>query len=331
MHDPGCAATILAGAAPPDPTTPPVAATLSDDLRHIVFRSAAPPVERTPRVPAAPSAPTSRDGARTRSLLEPPLAEFYEKVFGRHALQGSHYRESVLRRRAPASLRAVGAPDVVRASALLDRDPGAAARALHAVAIGVSSFFRDPAVFDGLREQLQRMASARPTGLRVLSIGCSDGRELYSVAMLLDEVGALHAASLAGIDCRASAIREAGAGVYPRKQVEAIPTSLRPSFFVPVRRGREEMVRVRSDLRARCRWTVADAFSFGAGEHWDVVLCRNLLIYLTPEAGAGLWRRLRDMLTPDGLLVAGKAERPPTTSGLRRVGHCLYRRLGAEA
>jgi chemotaxis protein methyltransferase CheR len=89
--------------------------------------------------------------------------------------------------------------------------------------------------------------------------------------------------------------------------------------------------RHRITLRAHCRWSVGDAFRLppevdGAGTR-DLVLCRNLAIYLTPESAADLWERCLAQLRPGGLLVTGKAERPPAhiRPALERVGPCIYR------
>ena len=296
----------------------------SHTLRHVVFRGAAPPrpVGRHTR-PASASIPVTESTAAA-TPLGAPLAEFYERLFARANLRADRYRDAVLRRREVACLRAVGVRDLSAASALLERDPAAVHRALHAVAIGVTSFFRDPAVFASLESPLRELAEARAEGVRVLSVGCSDGRELYSVAMLLDALG-IRSAALDGVDCRESAVRAAAAGVYPASQVEGIPTVFRTAGFVASPSCPDE-ARVRPELRARCRWQVADAFTLPADGDYDVVLCRNLLIYLTPDAAAELWLRLRDMLAPGGILVVGKAERPSANVALHRIAPSLYQK-----
>jgi len=290
----------------------------------VVFRGAPPP-----RPAGLHTRPASASVAATESPaaaipLHAPLAEFYERLFARANLRADRYRDTVLRRREAACLRAVGVRDLRAASALLERDPAAVHRALHAVAIGVTSFFRDPAVFASLESPLRELAEARAEGVRALSVGCSDGRELYSVAMLLDALG-IRAAALDGVDCRESAVRAAAAGVYPAGQLEGIPTAFRTAGFMASPNRSDEM-RVRPELRTRCRWHVADAFALPTDGDYDVVLCRNLLIYLTPDASAELWLRLRDMLAPGGILVVGKAERPPANIALRRIAASLYQK-----
>ena len=74
------------------------------------------------------------------------------------------------------------------------------------------------------------------------------------------------------------------------------------------------------------RWRTGDVLTLPEPGTWDLVLCRNLAIYLQPEAASGLWRRLGASLRPGGLLALGKAERPTGASDLAAVGPCLYRR-----
>ena len=60
---------------------------------------------------------------------------------------------------------------------------------------------------------------------------------------------------------------------------------------------------------------------------WDVILCRNLVIYLTPEAANGYWKELAHVLKPHGCLVTGKTERPSAETGLARLSRYVYARV----
>jgi chemotaxis methyl-accepting protein methylase len=81
---------------------------------------------------------------------------------------------------------------------------------------------------------------------------------------------------------------------------------------------------VDSSLSRAVHWQVADAFSFESRHPWDLILCRNLAIYLHAATAARLWNRLWNMLAPGGYLVVGKAEKP--TVGFIRVAPCVYRK-----
>lgn len=197
---------------------------------------------------------------------------------------------------------------------------------MDALLIGVTSFFRDPLAFEELADFLRRRGREK-AGLRVLSVGCSDGCEVYSTAMLLDRLGLLEGTSLLGIDCRASAIETARRGTYSTASVEQLDDEAAARWLEPAGglRGRDH-VRIAARLREACSWRMADAFTLADADAADVVLCRNLLIYLTPSAADEMWATLARLVRPGGALMVGKAERAPAWTGLRRIGPCLYTR-----
>jgi chemotaxis protein methyltransferase CheR len=262
-------------------------------------------------------------------------AAFFEALCNAWGLTASRYRDSILLRRQNACLRALRATSPVSGAFLMSRDQRASERALGAVMIGVTEFFRDSAVFEALRPWVRALREDSVT-LNALSIGCSDGSELYSLGILLAEEGMLDSSRLRGLDCRPTAIETARQGIYPATAVAGIDASRRANFFVPVARTglsvqKVPRVRVAEEVRMACEWRVADAFSLAPEPDqpaMDIILCRNLAIYLKPDAATELWERCIACLRPGGLLITGKAERPPSgfRAALRRLGTCMYRR-----
>jgi chemotaxis methyl-accepting protein methylase len=301
-------------------TTPDTGASARN--RHIVFVSdtmQASPAPVAAHRPLPASRPLTSD---PRDIIDPGTVRFYRRLFELRGLDMERYRAAVLARRERACLRAIGAADALEATVTIDRDERSADLGLQAVMIGVTSFFRDPRTFAALRDVASRLASARPDGLRVLSVGCSDGSELYSLAIHLAELG-IPAAEVAGVDCRRDAIAAAREGVYPRASVQHLPPGIQARYFTGAD-SRPGSVRVIAPLRDRCRWWVGDAFALPAAEPYDLVSCRNLAIYLDPRAARQLWAGLAEQTRAGGILVVGKAERPFQLPGLRRVGPCLY-------
>lgn len=246
-------------------------------------------------------------------------------VLERAGLDPAVYRATPLRRRTSACLRAMRTESEGIAQARLTTDPGLADVALNALLIGVSEFFRDPMVFDALRTIVIPALAARARPIRVASIGCSSGAELYSVAMQLAEAGALHRSTLLGVDCRPTAVSLARAGVF----ADASLTSLRPDLQTRYFEAAVGGWRVVDALRRRTSWHVLDATRDLPPGRWDVVLCRNLVIYLQTRTADMLFERLGRQLAPGGFLVVGHAERPPASLKLTHVARCIYRTYGA--
>ncbi|HWH72167.1 MAG TPA: protein-glutamate O-methyltransferase CheR [Candidatus Sulfotelmatobacter sp.] len=243
-------------------------------------------------------------------------------LFQAARLDAGAYRPQALQRRLLACLRVLRVASPEAARALLEQKPELLPQALSAVLIGVSEFFRDPNVFEQLRQSVLPELLQGRRGLRVYSAGCSAGQELYSMALLLAELGVLSTSCLLGIDCRPKAIAQAQAGWFPATDLTGVSPKFRQRYFqlTGVR------TRVAPALRRQVCWRVGNLLTDSPpGTDWDVVLCRNVAIYLQPDQ-TGLWARLADQLRPGGVLVTGKAERPPAGLPLSRIFPCIYQR-----
>jgi chemotaxis protein methyltransferase CheR len=292
--------------------------TICDRFRNVRFQGRL--TERARELPSRPA--LDRSGATVCDVATEDLA-FLGDLFERAGLNLGRYRLTPLRRRVKACCRALRVPSVSDAQAMVRREPQAVPRAIDAVVLGVSEFFRDEAVFEELRTHVLPELAAVNRRLRVISIGCSDGRELYSIAMLLAEMDLLARCSLHGIDCRAEAVTQARAGRFSGAALEVVPDYLRARYFVADKSG---YYQVRPDIRSRTTWSVANVFSLPALPACDLVLFRNLTIYLEPNWAAQAWRRVLPLIRPGGILVAGKAERPPDNADLLRLSPCIFRR-----
>ena len=220
----------------------------------------------------------------------------------------------------PASGRC--AATVADARRAIDESPRLARVALTTLLIGVTHFFRDAHVFDHLAERVLPRLAARCRRLRVWSVGCSDGPELYSLAMLLADLGLLDRCDLLGTDCRPDAVERARQGFYDDAAVRGIPAALRDRHM----NCEGGHWRVGQRLRDAAQWRTTDILALREPGLWDLVLCRNLAIYLQPPAAAGLWRRLEAAVRPGGVLALGKAERPDCARQFIELGPCLYHR-----
>ena len=251
---------------------------------------------------------------------EPVAGGLPARSLTHHGLDPARYRHRPLERRLGACLRALGVSSEVAAWERVESDRAAQAVALNTLLIGVSSFFRDAAVFEVIRTTVVDVLKRLGRPPRVWSVGCSTGTELYSVAMILEREGLLDGAELLGTDCRADAIWSAREGVFERDHVANLDARTRDRYFERTR----ATWRIASSLRNHTRWQVADATRVKQPGIWDLVLCRNLVIYLHEPAGRALLQDIASGLAPGGFLIVGRAERPADSRGLRAVGTCTY-------
>jgi chemotaxis protein methyltransferase CheR len=173
-----------------------------------------------------------------------------------------------------------------------------------------SSFFRDGRPFDHLGRLLPRLVAARPPGqaLRVWSAACSTGQEAYSVAMLVEEARAGlggRAVEILGTDISAEVVARARDGVFSQFEVQrGLPVRLL------VRHFRQDGTRWRIDpaLRALVRFEEGNLLGTPPRGPFDVIFCRNVLIYFDAPTKTRVLDMLAGRLAPDGVLYLGGAE-----------------------
>jgi chemotaxis protein methyltransferase CheR len=181
-----------------------------------------------------------------------------------------------------------------------------------AMATHETLFFRDRAPFDTLRDSfLPAFAAQRPEGrpLRVWSAAASTGQEAYSVAMLVREIGATlkgRSVEIVATDISESAIARARRGVYSAFEVQrGLPIRKLLEHFTQVEAGWQISAALRAMVDFQVFNLLDDFTSLG---RFDVVLCRNLLIYLDRPTKEALLARLAGALMPDGVLCLGGPE-----------------------
>ena len=230
-----------------------------------------------------------------------------------------------LRRRILAS----GAGDAANYLSLLERDE-AEWNALEAeVTIGETFFFRDAAQFDALRDTIlpaliaHRAAERR---LRIWSAGCSSGAEAYSVAILLRRLlGEAHRnwrISILGTDINERALATARAACFSPWALRGMTAADRDRDFLPAEGGRSWQLRPEHRTTARFeRGNLLDLLtnSLPAGmAGFDLILCRNVLIYLARAQVSAIVRALGGRLAQQGWMLLGHSEPDPAFSGFLR-------------
>jgi chemotaxis protein methyltransferase CheR len=249
--------------------------------------------------------------------------QFISWVFLQAGLDVDRYRVQPLKRRLSACLRALHAESEAQARQILEQRPDLLPTAIGVLFIGVTEFFRDSHVFEALRtEVLPQLASPIPTRpLRVWSAGCSNGAELYSIAILLAQRGFLEGSFLLGSDCRLDAIKEANAALFNERALQKIARSDCCLYFEKI----GSFWRPIELLRQHIHWKISDLAKGIEEGPWDIVLWRNMGIYLKAEAAEIIWRGLTAVLAPGGVIIVGRAERPPAALPLIQVNRCIYR------
>ena len=238
------------------------------------------------------------------------LLEYVEDELG---FATSHYNDSYLGRRITARMRRVDSPTFEAYLDLLstdDEEPGAL---LDAFSINVTGFFRNPPMWEALRPVLRELSESRRR-VRLWSAACSDGREAYSLAMqaLADPEVEESRVSITATDINQAALRRAEAGQYRSTRTTDIADQLSPLDDVDAYVDREgDRFAIRPAVKRLVEFRRHDLIRDDPLGPFDLVLCRNLFIYIDAGRKEPILETIEASLAPRGYLVIGMAETLP--------------------
>lgn len=245
----------------------------------------------------------------------------------------THYKRAMLGRRIARRMGLLQIPAMDVYIALLRKDRQEVSLLARDVLIGVSSFFRDPTVFETLsRDVVEPLVRAQPDGvpLRAWVAGCSTGEEAYTIAMLLLEAraaaGRKNAIQVFATDLDEASLATARAGVYPLDVAHDITEARLKAFFTP----KDDRYQVAKHLREVVVFSRHNLLSDPPFSKLDLLCCRNVLIYLDPVAQKKAMSAFSFALKAGGHLLLGKSESASGMTdifGLISSQDHLYQRL----
>lgn len=250
-------------------------------------------------------------------------------------------KQYLIERRLSPVARSLGFADLAAlVRALREKpDPDTARLVCEAMTTSESLFFRDGKPFDFLRDRIlpellaTRRASRR---LRFWSAGTATGQEAYSIAMLLADLDPRPAGwsfEILATDYSRAVLERARAGRYNHFEVQrGLPAHYLSRYFTPVDGGWQIADRIRRAVQFREGNLLEPFDDLGT---FDVIFCRNVLIYMEASARRGVIERLASALRPDGYLFLGAAELPfgltDRIEPVRGAGTAVYRPRPAAA
>ncbi|SFG07209.1 chemotaxis protein methyltransferase CheR [Halopelagius inordinatus] len=224
----------------------------------------------------------------------------------------SSYNNAYLDRRISARMRRCRIDDYESYEALLRDDTDEQNALLDSLSVNVTSFFRNPKVWESLRDVLAELTASGHT--RVWSAACSDGREAYSLAMLAHDDDRIDPANveILGTDIKPKILRAARHGEYRSSETNDLTEQLSPldDYERYIERDGKK-VQVTDEVRELVSFRNHDLVQETPPQTFDLVLCRNLFIYINSDAKRAIFETLGSALVPDGFLTIGMTETIP--------------------
>ena len=282
-----------------------------------------------------PGPPSSHDAGADGREPQALLSRVVGLLRTRTAHDFTLYKPGTLRRRIERRMGMAGAGgDVDRYLEILGSDSRELDLLVRDLLINVTSFFRDPGVFDALAEKIvpDLLRKRAPDHVvRIWIAGCSTGEETYSLVMLFREQIAATDSDVKlqvfASDVDADAVATAREGLYP----PAIEADVSPARLARFFSREEQGYRILPELRGTVIFAVQDVLSDPPFSRLDLVSCRNLLIYLGDEAQARVISLFNFALREGGVLLLGGAEsvtEPQDGFEVISKPHRLFRRVG---
>ncbi|MDO9445815.1 MAG: protein-glutamate O-methyltransferase CheR [Dehalococcoidia bacterium] len=239
------------------------------------------------------------------------------------------YKPQQMRRRITTFVQREAGGDTSVFLMRLQTDAALLAATRDMLTINVTDFFRDESQWDLLASDILPPLTAGRRGLRVWSAGCSRGQEPLSLAIALDRAGVLASSRILATDFDREVLAKAKlGGPYSREEMRGVPTADRAKYFQETPAGTIATRRLLSPIRFAEVNLLRDQFE----RSFDLIVCRNVMIYFENHVKSDLVRRFREALAPEGMLFIGATEAllGSDLAGFQRVGGNFYRRVSED-
>jgi chemotaxis protein methyltransferase CheR len=240
-----------------------------------------------------------------------------------------HYKDEQMKRRLDSWLVRTHKDSWKDYFQLLATDKSELEKFRNYLTINVTEFFRDPARWDFVRQEIlpyliKNSRSQHQTGgLKLWSAGCSIGTEAYTMAIMMDESAAGQKYSILATDLDRGALLKARArGPYSPDDIRGLSPIQRQKYLTPAPHHAVESLQ--KNINFQEQNLITDRFDTG----FDLIVCRNVVIYFTPETKETLYGKFSAALRPGGILFVGGTEIISGSAkfGLQNFGISFYKK-----
>jgi chemotaxis protein methyltransferase CheR len=238
------------------------------------------------------------------------------------------YKSQQMRRRLDAFVAKSNLP-VVAFCSILESSPEKRRELLDYMAINVSEYFRDLPQFNLLKNEILPRLFEQSTRLNIWSAACSCGQEPYSLAILLEEMSPLYRHRILATDIDESALNQArNGGPYNSYDIRNVDKLLVNKYFTKTPEGFWVNEKIKKKVIFQHHNILNDEFE----HNFDLIVCRNVIIYFSEEVRDELYRKFHSSLKPTGILFLGGSEvvLRPWDQGYSMLYPAFYKRINKD-
>lgn len=217
----------------------------------------------------------------------------------------TNYKNNQMERRIASLMNKNKITNLLAYHKLLESDADKLNEFINMLTINVSEFFRNSEKFAELEKTYLPELLKKKRNLKIWSAGCSIGAEVYSLAMILDKLGVLSGCQLIASDFDKNIIKKAQSGIYSQLEVGTVLPEYK-NYFTKVD---NDKFKVKDNIIASVKFEQRDLLNSRFEVGFDLILCRNVVIYFTDEAKDKLYDEFFKSLISGGILFIGSTER----------------------
>lgn len=250
---------------------------------------------------------------------------FISRIKRKTDIDLSQYKEAQMKRRLTTLRMKHGFSTFVQYGEALETNKTLMNEFLDRMTINVSEFWRNPGRWEVLMNTFLPKLLERNPKPKLWSAACSTGEEPYTLAMILAELGVLDKSILLATDLDNGVLAKAQEGIYLERSLREVPDKCRKSYFTPSEGAFRVSDKLKKAIAFRQQNLLYDKFDSG----FDLIVCRNVMIYFTEEAKSSLYHKFAAALKPGGLLFVGSTEQifSPAQYGFETADTFFYRRV----
>ena len=237
------------------------------------------------------------------------MAYDYEKfkaaILGLTKIDLNAYKERQMKRRIDALIAKHGINGYEDYVQVLKTDKARFEEFVNYLTINVSEFYRNPDQWQLMdREIIPELISKFGKNLKIWSAACSTGDEPYSLVMALSRHIPLNMIHITATDLDKQVIAKAKVGLYNEKSISAVPDDFKKKYFTKIGLSYQ----ISDEIKARVEFKEHNLLGNDYPKDYNMIVCRNVLIYFTEEAKDEVFRKFYQSLKPGGILFIGSTE-----------------------
>jgi len=231
---------------------------------------------------------------------------FKKKIASLINLDLNSYKNIQMERRIVSLMNQNNIANLANYYDLLKKFPNQLNAYINMLTINVTEFFRNPVTFIELEKVFIPELLQKNTRLKIWSSGCSIGAEIYSIAMMFDKLGILDKCELVASDFDKNVINKAKLGIYSKLEIGNLPPEYM-NYFQEIDTNTEKF-QIAPKLTSKITFQYQDLLDSEFESDFNLILCRNVVIYFTEEAKDRLYQKFYNSLKTGGILFVGSTD-----------------------